>query len=140
MTQFTLAAILAAENGWNALAGMPKTPKVAYTLMKYFKRVYTPEVQLIVEYRNDLIKELVPEGAEGIEQGTPEFEAFGERFSQYLNTSIDLEPVDLTMDELVDAISATETNTITDGALMSVEPFFKDYEPVAIREDEKEAA
>ncbi len=126
MAKLLLGNVLGSQNGWAELSTMPKTPKVAYTLMKYVKTVITPEMEVITEHRNELIKTLGK--GDSIEPNTPAFDKFQTQFTEYLATDSDIKPIDLTMDQLIDALSSHKDNAITDGTLMLVEPFFKTEE------------
>lgn len=127
--EITLRELNAARLGWRQLANVPKAPKVAHKIMKYLKSNIDPELKIIAEYQESLIKELAnnEEGdPEGIVPETPEHKEFIKRWDEFLDTKIKVKRCStITMDKLIDGICVNKETVISEAMLMSIEDFFK---------------
>ncbi len=125
-----LSEIWNARETFNRLALLRKPPKVAYRLMKY-ERKLSAELTLCEAQRSKCVCEVagVDVGSIEAEQvtlmpGTAEFNAFLDRFNEFLDGESDLKPLELEMDALVDALDAESGNVLSEVDLALLEPFF----------------
>lgn len=112
---------------WQALSALKKNPKLAYRLMKYGKAA-AAELEVCEERRRQCVYEISganPGDLVEIQKGTPEFDAFLAKFNEFLQGDSDLEVLDLTLAELIDALGAETGNCISEDHLELLEPFFK---------------
>lgn len=127
---------------WNAqdifrhLASLRKPPKLAYRLMKY-ERKFTAEMGVCETQRGKCVCEVadVEYGSPAADQialtpGSPEFEAFLAKFNEFLQNESELEPMDMQMDALVDALAGE--NALSENDLAILEPFFRAESSLAL--------
>lgn len=120
-----------AKKSWDALSELRKRPQVSFLLMSYYRK-YLEQFRIIDEERATYIKEFgtETEGGFSIEPGTAEFQKFQFKFGEYLSAESDLEPLSMSMQELVDAISdesdGEAQNAISERELLPLMAFFSD--------------
>lgn len=125
-----------ARNAFAVLAQLKKPPKVAYRLMKYSKK-FAAEFDICEAERVALVFVVadVEPGTPNINllPGTDEFAAFQEAFNEFLANDSDLEPVDIGMDALIDALDAEHGNVLSEAELALLVPFFQEKKPTDLR-------
>ena len=117
---------------WEALAELKKPPKLAYRLMKYLRKLNT-ELAACEEGRQScvhLVAGTTPPAIVLLSPDTPEFQVFLGKFNEFLLDESDLEPVGISMDDLIDALDAQTGNLLTERQLLLLEPFFTAKAPV----------
>ena len=118
-------------NAWEAVAALKKSPKIAYRLLKYEKKVER-ELKIIAEKQSLLVYELAgvppPTGNDVVLcdiSGEPEkMEQLQKLFNEFLSMTSDLELIGITMDDLVEDLSKHEKNSLSELVIELLEPFF----------------
>lgn len=113
---------------WGALASLKKPPRMAYRLLKYGAQV-SAEFDLIERQRVKLICEAagVPEGSPAeLKPDTPEYISFVQNFNNFLDNESDMDPVGISMDELINMLESETGNVLSETDLALLDPFFKD--------------
>ena len=111
---------------WPVLAGMKKSPSLAYKLFKYEKLVQA-EIEACEVRRLALIYEVAkaePPAVVSLDAGTPELADFMSRFSEFLATESDLKWSGIQMAELMVTLGAESMNVMTENDILMLEPFF----------------
>jgi len=112
---------------WQKLSGIPMRPKSALAVLRYTKLV-SAEYDNIERLRVSLARRIAG-AAEGsaieIEPNTPEAKEFAERFNEILNADVDLVPLQMSLDEVVNNLDGEE-DSLTVADLAVLEPFFLD--------------
>jgi len=110
---------------WKKLCGMNMQPRLAYKIHKYVQKV-AAEHDIAEDQRVSIIREITntPEGDVRIEPNTPEFEEYVRKYAEVANTEIELGSIDITMDQLLDAVSE-KNGALTPADLTILEPFFE---------------
>lgn len=138
---------------WNALpalkrlSALRKSPKMASKLRNYGKLIEV-ELNTVEENRQDIGFECagvekptppdvvvlsIPEtidvpgkdGAPATTVPNPQYTDFLAKFDAVLDGDSDLQPLDITLDELVDDLALYKGNSISDDDLELINPFFK---------------
>ncbi len=114
---------------WQKLAGIPMRPKSALAVLRYTKLV-SAEYDNIERLRISLARRIAG-AADGsaieIAPDTPEAKEFAERFNEILNADVDLVPLRMSLDEIVNNLDGEE-DSLTVADLAVLEPFF--YEEI----------
>lgn len=119
-----LIQIWVAREAWQRLASLKKSPKLAYRLMRYERRL-SEELAVIDAKKNELIEAIAPE-TKTVNANTLEMAQFIEAFGPFLDADAELQPIDMTLDVLIDAIDAEQGNVLSDSDCAALEPFFKE--------------
>jgi len=125
----TLGRLFAAKDQWAKLAKIPKSPKIAFKIAKFMRRVLEEHWQIIEEQRNQYIiqfstsPESEPPGVDG-KKDPKKLQAFVETFNEYLGTEIEIKKIDVKFEELIDAMEANKGTVIDELVLMEIEDFF----------------
>lgn len=122
----TLLQIWNSRPAWITLSELRKPPGIAYRLLKY-ERLVDAEFAVITKSRDAMITK-----AAGVEAGqfaslqpdSPEYAAFSAELTAFLATESELQPCDLDMDALLAALDTQAGNSIAEGDLALLEPFF----------------
>ena len=120
------------REAWTALSELKKPPKLAYRLMKYMKK-FNAELEAAEAGCQAAIYEAAgvePPALVSIGAETPEYAVFLDKFNAFLRDPSDLETVGISMDELIDGLSADAANRLTERQLALLEPFFTERAPV----------
>lgn len=125
----TLSRLFASREQWAKLARIPKSPKIAFKLARFMKRVLEENWQIIEDQRNEYIKQFSTSGEDetpGIDgKAHPEkLQEFMDTFDEYLKTEIEVKKIDMTMDELIDSMESNKGTVIDELVLMEIEDFF----------------
>ncbi len=114
---------------WQKLSGISMKPRYALRILRYTKLV-SAEYDNIERLRVSLARRIAG-AAEGsaikIEPNTPEAKEFAERFNEILNVDVDLVPLRMSLDEIVNNLDGKE-DSLTVADLAVLEPFF--YEEI----------
>lgn len=125
-----LMAIWNSAPAWDAVSSLKKTPKMAYRLLKYQRRV-TKELEVCEEQRKALVyaaAKVEPGVDVKLAPDSPEVAEFIRSFEEFLSGDSDLEWIGVSMEDLIDALDANGGNTISEQHIALLEPFFT--EPV----------
>lgn len=123
----TLGNVYFAYAAWQELAKLQYSPKVAYALLKYVKRL-AEEHAIVEQQRIALIHEITKTeaGAQAsIQLNTPEYTEYATKFGEVLATDCDLEKFSMSMDELLESIADSDS-ALSAQQLSLVEPFMKE--------------
>lgn len=120
MPQIKVAAneVLNANRQFMSMAQQKLPPKASYTIHRLLMKL-APEVQLLDKKRNELIEELGEKDEESgqlmVKEGTDGFKEFVKRYTEVLDTEIEVECPKLDLDHLGDKIdlSPAEIGLIT---------------------------
>lgn len=127
-------------SAWQKLSGVNMRPKLALKVLRYTKLV-SDEHSHAEKMRTALIYEVsgAKEGEDvKLEPGTPELAAFVEKFNEVLQTESDLQPLDMDLSDVVEAVDEKdESLTVSDLALL--EPFFLCDEVTTLAEQAEES-
>lgn len=125
-----------ARNAFATLAQLKKPPKVAYRLMKYAKQ-FAAEFDTCEAARVSCVYEIagVEPGTPNINllPGTPEYDAFVAKFNEFLANDSELEPLEMSMDALIDALDSERGNVLSENDLALLAPFFHGKKPPDLR-------
>lgn len=118
-----LGNVVLASDAFNHLATLRMPPQMAYRLLKY-GRLLSAERELAEQQRIAIVRKVsgIAEGNVTLEPGTPEYQQFVTEYGEALEVKSDLAPLDLTLDELLEAIGSDGALSITD--LGNLEPLF----------------
>lgn len=145
-TNMKLKQVQDALPAWQRVSGLQKPPKLALKLMRFGKKAEA-ELLVLSEARENLIYECagVPKptppdvlivqiqptvevAAEGDEPAktipNPQHITFWEKFNVMLDTEAELFPLDMTLEQFVEELSAFPGNAISEDDLELLEPFF----------------
>jgi len=122
-----------AQQFFQQLTGLSKAPSAAYKIMRWIQSEIEPALKLVDEQKNELVKKHGEEKDGGVSispENEEAMQAFIKEWSEYLNTEVDMQPLNLTMDELVEALSVKDAegkdiNSFTESLLFSLEKFTK---------------
>lgn len=127
--KISLGRILGGRDQWGKLASIPKSPKMAYTIAKYIKRVISENLELINTQNNEYIAQFstAKDGESASvdpERDPKKFAAFMKVRDEYLKTEIEVPRIEMTMDELITAIASNKGALVDESMLMEIEDFF----------------
>lgn len=126
----TLGRLLMGREQWARFAKIPKSPKIAHKIATFIRSVLEYNLDLIEKQKNEYITQF----STSTEGEAPEIDGkkhpdslrqFNEAFSQYLETEIEVDCIDVTMDELIDAMENNQGCTVDELVLLEVETFFR---------------
>ena len=127
-----LAQIWNAQQTLQALLALKKPPKLAYRLMKYWKKVQV-EIEACEQLRLKCVYDAAgvePPAQVNLDPGSPEYASFMEKFQEAMQGESDLEWSGVTMDELIETLGDQVGNTLSENDLQHLEPFFTAPEPL----------
>lgn len=120
-----LGQIFSSIESWRKLSSVNLKPKVAYAILKYTKLI-GDEHAIVEKQRVALIHEITAtkDGEDvKIEPGSSEFAEYVTKFNEIMSQESTLEPIDLKLEEVVNALDGKDdVLSITDLAML--EPFF----------------
>ena len=142
-----LVEIWNSTRAWGALSVMKKTPKLAYRLLKYEKKVErelkvcekqkdalvyecvgveppTPPDMVVVSLPPTVTVDDTENPGETKEVENPQYVEFWKRFNEFLQGDSDLQLVGITMEELIDGLSEKDGNALSEREIELLEPFF----------------
>jgi hypothetical protein len=123
-----LGEIFNGFQSWQALASVKMEPKIAYRIMKYIRKIVS-EYEIIDKQRIALIHEITDtkesEPAK-IEPDTQQFFDYLSRFNEVLSIDSDLEPVELYLNEVLEAIYPNQEVSLSPQDMLLLEPFFSE--------------
>ena len=125
-----LLSIWNSAPAWQTIVTLKKSPKLAYRLLKYQKKV-AKELEICEEQRKAFVYTAadIPAGAGvgvELEPGTESHMKFVVIFNEFLLGESDLPWIGITMDELIDSLDAEKGNIISERDIELLEPFFYD--------------
>lgn len=116
---------------WQALANLKKNPKLAYRLLKYTRKI-EHEIAICEKHRQSIVYEL--SGMEAPKDGDvlivdistdeAKMAELNKRFNEFLQQPSDLPWIGLTMDDLVEGLSADALNAVSENDIVRLECFF----------------
>ncbi len=120
-----LGQIFSSIESWRKLSVVNLKPKIAYAIFKYTALV-TAEAEVVEKQRTALIYEVT-----GTESGTevklgpgePGWDLFVQGFNEILSQESDLKPIDMDMEEVVDALDGKD-DVLSVSDLARLEVFF----------------
>lgn len=121
-----LIDVFRSAEAWKRLSGLKKPPRMAYSLMRYFKSIQD-ELDIIEKERVNCIRRIAKAGeneAISLKPGSAEIVEFESRFIGFLESESVLVKLSITMDELINALENETDNTLTEKDLLALEPFF----------------
>ena len=122
-----LFAIWQARESWQQLARLRKPPRVAYRLMKYFQQV-AQEADICETQRIQCLKDAGYKEGDLMDDDDPRLAVFADKFKSFLQQPSDVDPLDISLDELIDALDAETGNVLSERDLMLLAPFFREME------------
>ena len=101
-----LADVLNAGKAVDQIAAIGKKPSMAYKIDSWIGNEFAPCLAKINEYKNGMIIKLGTEkdGVTSIQEGAPEMADFMADFNEYLEQDAEIPALDMTMEELMDAL------------------------------------
>jgi hypothetical protein len=111
---------------WRKLASMALSPLVALKVFRYTKLV-DAENDALIKLQESIIRDIT-ETKEGeaakIDPGTSEWDEYVERFTPAVDAEAELEPFDLSLDEVLGAAGGKD-DVLTVADIAALEPFFR---------------
>lgn len=120
-----LGQIFASLESWRKLSAVNMKPKIAYAILKYTALV-SAEAEVIEKQRTALIYEVtctLPGTEVKLEPDGFGWRQFVQGFNEILSQESDLEPISLSMDEVIDALEGKD-DVLSVSDLARLEPFF----------------
>ena len=128
-----LFEVINAKQHFTELTTFSKTPSSAYKIMRWLQSEIMPTLELIEEQRTTLIHKHGDIQADGnvlIAEESEKMNLFVTEWTEYLQADTGIQCLDLTLEELVDALSikddtGREINYFSEALLFTIEPFTK---------------
>jgi len=137
--KLTLAFLKNSKDALDKLDELGKSPRKAHLINMWIDAQINPHFTVINEENVRLLTLYGKPEGQGfrIDDAMPKYKTWLKKWSDYLDTEVDVKPLGLTQDELVSALSINGQNDINGAFLRGIEPFTKGYIKPKAKKDTK---